>query len=122
MPPDPTLHNREPAPDHDGQGAGSVVVGADPAGPCGVVVLHVTARRTDEYTDRMTAVTEGFQRMRDSLVAAAPGVRRSLADTAAAFQVWSSVSGPGQGSAVMSDDAMDWSPPADGEETPRCPA
>jgi hypothetical protein len=80
MPSDRTPGSREPAPDQEGQEAGSVVVGLDPSSPAGVAAMAAAD----------LGALFGLGRPYDHRYA--PPVR----------------------------DAMRWSPPADGEETPSC--
>lgn len=115
MPPDRTPADREPAPGSE-PGAGSVVVGLDPATPAGVTLFKVRPA-PEALVERLDAFAAVFQQFRENLARSAHSpvragleMRRSMEGTRAA-----SYTRP-------SGDAMHWSPPADGEETPPCPA
>lgn len=95
MPSNRTPADREPAPDHEGQGAGSVVIGLD-------------------------EVSRSFQRVRESVVRMAPVVQRTAQEMSRAL---AGVRADPPMSEYDAGDAMRWSPPVDGgEETPSCPA
>lgn len=118
MPSDRTPADREPAPDHEGQGAGSVVVGLDPSSPAGIVFTRVHVD-TELLAERLDTVAHSFYLVRENVSRMAPVVQqtgreisRSLANMRVAQPM----------PEYDADDAMHWSPPADGEETPPCPA
>jgi hypothetical protein len=116
MPSDRTPRDTEPAHGADAEGAGSVVVGPDPSNPEGVAAVCLTGD-TAQLAERLREVGRGLQRMRESLVQAAPGLRefgRSWERARSTAFEFEAVTPRG--------DSMRWTPPADGEETPACPA
>lgn len=125
MPPDRTPRDTEPAPGTDAESAGSVVVGPGPSAPGGVAVLHVVVD-TEQLTERLNEATRGIQRMGESLMRTTPTLHQALHKfgrsweraRSTAFEFGSHV----PGAITASGDAMNWSPQADGEETPPCPA
>lgn len=121
MPSDRTPADPEPAPGHEAQDAGSVVVGLDPASPAGVAVLHITVDPA-LVQQRLSEAAVGFQRLRDGLAQAAPAVREFGRTWERARNTAYEFGGVVPSAATGSADAMRWSPPADGEETPSCPA
>ncbi len=105
MPSDRTPAATEPAPGADAESAGSVVVGVDPSTSDGVAIVSVNPERVEALRQRLQEAGEGFQRMRGSLAAASSAFRQYDPRYAPPVR-----------------DAMRWSPPADGEEIPPCPA
>jgi hypothetical protein len=131
MPSDRTPTATEPAPGTDAEDAGSVVVGIDPSGP-GAVVVHVEVD-TAPVQVRLDAVAANLRALRESAERAAPAMQARLEEAGASFRgfgrAWerarrTAFEFGGATPRVISGsgDAMRWSPPADGEETPRCPA
>ncbi|MFD8226912.1 hypothetical protein ACFV16_22375 [Streptomyces massasporeus] len=131
MPSDRTPTATEPAPGTDAEDAGSVVVGLDPSGP-GALVVHIEVD-TAPVQARMDAVTASLRAFRESAERAAPAVQARLEEAGAAFREFGRSWERARHTAfefgstapcILTDpaDAMRWSPPADGEEIPPCPA
>lgn len=109
MPPGAPRDNG-PASSADGADAGSVVVGLDPSVPGGVALLSITVDMS-RLVERLGAVTQGFQRMRDNLAQAAD--QEALRSFGENLRRPHTAGGAG---------AMRWTPPPEGEETRPCPA
>lgn len=127
MPPDHTPRDTEPAHGAEAESAGSVVVGPNPSNPDGVTAVCITVD-TEQLAERLSEVGRGLQRMTESLRRAAPAVREfgrsweRARSTAFEFGgLVTEAAGPPL-SEYGAGDGMRWSPPANGEETPPCPA
>ncbi|MER7487953.1 hypothetical protein ABTY20_19005 [Streptomyces sp. NPDC126497] len=95
-----------------------MVVGLDPATPAGIAFarVHVDPELLRAHLDE---VSRNFQRIRENAARMTPIVQRAgreMSRSLANMQVDPPISG------YDADGAMRWSPPADGEETPPCPA
>lgn len=121
MPPDHTPRDTEPAHGADAEGAGSVVVGLDPATPGGMAALSIVVD-TEQLAERLNEVGRGLQRMRERLVQAAPAVHEFGRPWEHARSTAFEFGGHPPPVAGSYADAMRWTPPTDGEETPPCPA
>ncbi len=117
MPPDRTPADREPAHHGDAEGAGSVVVGLDPASAAGIALVRV--RPNPELRARLDSLAVVFSAFQDTLTRSAPGIRQALQEAGRAMKA---VQVEPPMSEYDAGDAMRWSPLADGEETPSCPA
>lgn len=118
MPPDRTCAGREPAHGTDAGGAGSVVVGIDPATLAGVALFKVRPA-PEALAERVNALAVVFQQFRENLARAGEATERAAYETGRALQ---GMSAPARMPDYGVGDAMVWSPPPDGEETPLCPA
>lgn len=119
MPSDRTPADTGPAPGEDAGGAGSVVVGLDPSSPAGITLAKV--RPNPELRARLDAFAEDLQRVNESLARVAPAVQRAAQVMGESLRAVREQSyDPRYAPPVR--DAMHWTPPADGEETPPCPA
>lgn len=119
MPSDRTPAHTGPAPGEEAGDAGSVVVGLDPSSPAGIALAKV---RPDPelLRARVDSIAHLFTQFSENLARTGPAVDQALRDLGESLRAVREQSyDPRYAPPVR--DAMRWTPPADGEETPPCP-
>jgi hypothetical protein len=76
--------------------------------------MHIEAD-TEQLAVRLDEVAQSFRALRESFARTAPAMQRSMRRLGESMERSRAVR-------YGTRDAMNWSPPADGEETPPCPA
>lgn len=132
MPSDRPPADTEPASGVDAEDAGSVVVGLDPSGPAGLAV-QLLAVNPGLAQERLDALALTFRTFHESFERSAPAMQARLAEAGRALgefgRSWERArrtefefGGMVPRVTTSPVDAMRWTPPAEGEGIPSCPA